>query len=115
MSGLNSPGNDIQPNVRKDGREIVFSSDHPYPGAHGSQDVCVSVRASVDDPWSAPQNLGDAGHLRQRAVTPATALKRAWTRLMRAQMPCSRLNQEFHPGSSAVVQLASSTASLSAV
>ncbi|MDQ1599621.1 MAG: hypothetical protein QOD68_1095 [Actinomycetota bacterium] len=60
VSELNSPGNDIQPNVRKDGREIVFSSNHPYPGAQGGQDVYVSTRASVDDPWSAPQNLGDA-------------------------------------------------------
>ena len=60
ISELNSPGNDIQPNVRKDGREIVFSSNHAYPGALGGQDVYSSTRASADDPWSAPVNLGPA-------------------------------------------------------
>jgi WD40-like Beta Propeller Repeat len=60
VSELNSAGNDIQPNVRKDGREIVFSSNHGYPGAHGGQDIYAATRASVDDPWSAPANLGTA-------------------------------------------------------
>jgi hypothetical protein len=50
--------NDIQPNVRKDGRELVFSSNRE--GTLGGQDLWVSTRGSVDDPWSAPVNLGDA-------------------------------------------------------
>jgi hypothetical protein len=57
---LNSPANDIQPNVRKDGRELVLSSNHLYPDAQGGQDVYVSTRKSVDDPWSTPLNLGTA-------------------------------------------------------
>ena len=57
---LNSAANDIQPNVRKDGLEVVFSSNHAYPGAQGGQDVYVATRASADDPWSAPVNLGTA-------------------------------------------------------
>jgi hypothetical protein len=57
---LNSAGNDIQPNVRKDGLEIVFSSNHEYAGAKGLQDVYVATRAAVTDPWSAPVNLGGA-------------------------------------------------------
>jgi hypothetical protein len=48
--------NDIQPNVRKDGREIVFSSNRS--GGLGGQDIWAATRASVDDPWSAPVNLG---------------------------------------------------------
>jgi hypothetical protein len=48
--------NDIQPNVRKDGREIVFSSNRA--GGMGSQDIWMSTRASVADPWGAPVNLG---------------------------------------------------------
>jgi WD40-like Beta Propeller Repeat len=60
VAELNSAGNDIQPNVRKDGREIVFSSNHAHPGALGAQDIYVSTRASVDDPWSVPVNLGAA-------------------------------------------------------
>ena len=53
---LNSAGNDIQPNVRKDGLEVVLSSNRT--GTLGAQDIWVATRASVDDPWSAPINLG---------------------------------------------------------
>jgi hypothetical protein len=54
---LNDAGaNDIQPNVRKDGREIVFSSNRA--GGLGGQDIWSATRASVTDPWSAPVNLG---------------------------------------------------------
>jgi len=60
VAELNSPGNDIQPNVRKDGREIVISSNHPYAGAQGGQDLYVATRESVDDPWLPPANLGAA-------------------------------------------------------
>ncbi|HWQ24663.1 MAG TPA: hypothetical protein VNK94_11215 [Gaiellaceae bacterium] len=56
VAELNSTSNDIQPNVRKDGREVVFSSNRA--GGQGSQDIWVSTRASTDDPWSAPVNLG---------------------------------------------------------
>jgi Tol biopolymer transport system component len=48
--------NDIQPNVRKDGREIVFSSNRG--GGLGRPDIWSATRASVEDPWSAPINLG---------------------------------------------------------
>ena len=57
VAELNSAGNDIQPNVRKDGREVVFSSNRT--GSAG-QDIWASTRESVDDPWSAPTNLGSA-------------------------------------------------------
>jgi hypothetical protein len=58
IAELNSPGNDIQPNVRKNGREIVFSSNHAYAGAQGAQDLYVATRASTDDLWGPPVNLG---------------------------------------------------------
>jgi len=48
--------NDIQPNMRKDGREVVFSSNRA--GGAGGQDIWSSTRASVDDPWTPPVNLG---------------------------------------------------------
>ena len=60
VASLNSPSNDIQPNVRKDGREIVFSSNHAYPGALGGQDIYTATREHVSDPWSVPVNLGGA-------------------------------------------------------
>lgn len=57
IAELNDAGaNDIQPNVRKDGREIVFSSNRA--GGAGGQDIWSATRASVEDAWSAPVNLG---------------------------------------------------------
>ena len=59
VGALNDPAaNDIQPNVRKDGRELVFSSDRS--GGLGGQDIWVSTRGSTSDPWSTPINLGSA-------------------------------------------------------
>jgi WD40-like Beta Propeller Repeat len=48
--------NDIQPNVRKDGLEVVFSSNRS--GTLGGQDIWAATRASAGDAWSAPVNLG---------------------------------------------------------
>jgi hypothetical protein len=48
--------NDIQPNVRTDGLEVVFSSNRA--GGSGTQDIWIATRASLDAPWSAPTNLG---------------------------------------------------------
>ena len=57
VAGLNdSAANDIQPNVRADGLEVVFSSSRS--GGLGAQDVWAATRAAVGDPWSAPVNLG---------------------------------------------------------
>lgn len=57
LSELNDPlANDIQPNVRKDGRELVFSSNRA--GGLGGQDVWSATRDSVDEAWSAAANLG---------------------------------------------------------
>lgn len=50
--------NDIQPNVRADGLELVLSSNRA--GTAGAQDLWVSTRASLTAPWSAPANLGAA-------------------------------------------------------
>jgi hypothetical protein len=59
VAGLNDPAaNDIQPNVRKDGLEVVFSSNRA--GTLGAQDIWASVRDDFDSPWSAPVNLGGA-------------------------------------------------------
>ncbi len=48
--------NDIQPNVRADGLEVVFSSNRA--GTLGGQDIWVATRGSLSAPWSAPVNLG---------------------------------------------------------
>jgi hypothetical protein len=60
VNELNAPMvNDIQPNVRKDGREIVFSSNRT--GGAGAQDIWTAVREHAGDPWSAPVNLANEG------------------------------------------------------
>jgi hypothetical protein len=48
--------NDIQPNVRADGLEVVLSSNRA--GGSGAQDIWIATRASASAPWSAPTNLG---------------------------------------------------------
>jgi hypothetical protein len=57
VAELNSPMVDVQPNVRKDGREVVFTSTRR---AGTDMDIYAATRDSVDDPWSAPVNLGGA-------------------------------------------------------
>jgi len=53
---VNSPYNENHPAISKDGLSLYISSDRP--GGWGGADIWVSQRASADDPWSAPQNLG---------------------------------------------------------
>lgn len=54
VTELNSPAPDVQPNVRKDGREVVFASARKV-GA--GQDIWTATRSSTDEPWSAPANV----------------------------------------------------------
>jgi Tol biopolymer transport system component len=53
---LNTEFGDFRPNVRHDGREIVFDSNRP--GGLGLQDIWTAERESTDDVWSTPVNLG---------------------------------------------------------
>ena len=54
-SGLNTAADDFRPNVRKDGREIVFDSNRA--GGLGGFDIYTSSRESITDDWLAPINL----------------------------------------------------------
>jgi hypothetical protein len=47
---------EIAPCVSRDGLSLYFFSDRP--GGYGDNDLYVSQRASVDDAWGPPQNLG---------------------------------------------------------
>jgi hypothetical protein len=58
VSSVNSGAMDIQPNVRHDGREVVFASNRT--GTLGFQDLWVATRKDVNGPWSQPVNLGGA-------------------------------------------------------
>ena len=56
VAELSTPSDDRMPNVRRDGLEIVFSSNRagavPF-----DQDIYVATRKSTRDPWSAPQRI----------------------------------------------------------
>jgi hypothetical protein len=70
---LNDPtANDIQPNVRWDGRELVFSSNRA--GGLGGQDIWTSTRHRLRDPWSAAVNLGGAVNTNLGESRPSLSL-----------------------------------------
>jgi Tol biopolymer transport system component len=53
---VNSPYNELVPEMSKDGLSLYFSSTRP--GGQGRTDIWVSRRASADDAWGTPVNLG---------------------------------------------------------
>ena len=67
VAELSTPGNDIQPNVRKDGLEVVLSSQN----AQGNQDIYAATRQSTDDAWSTPVNLGAAINTADNETRPS--------------------------------------------
>lgn len=58
VPGVNGATDDGQPNIRRDGLELYFYSNRDVAGAQGGNDLYVATRASTQDPWSAPVNLG---------------------------------------------------------
>src|SRR5207247_10827686 len=55
VAELNTPSQDQQPAIRRDGLELFLGSDRT--GTVGSIDLWVSTRASTTDPWSPPVNV----------------------------------------------------------
>ena len=53
---INSAFADFGSAISKNGLSLYFSSDRP--GGFGGNDIWVSQRASVNDPWGPPENLG---------------------------------------------------------
>ena len=53
---INSAFSDQGPAISKDGLSLYITSNRP--GGLGGFDMYVSQRASVDDPWGSPVNLG---------------------------------------------------------
>lgn len=53
---VNSAGNDQHPAISRDGLSLYFASDRP--GGMGVLDIYVSERATTEDPWGPPRNLG---------------------------------------------------------
>jgi peptidoglycan-associated lipoprotein len=63
---LSSPSGDARPAIRADGLELILHSNRPGPPScqaesptpSGGQDLWVSTRSAVTDPWGCPVNLG---------------------------------------------------------
>jgi hypothetical protein len=73
VAELNAAGfSTARPNVRHDGRVIVFDSDRP--GGFGGPDIWFATRRSVNEPWSAPANMGAA--INSAAAETRAALSR---------------------------------------
>jgi hypothetical protein len=53
---INTSGKDMTPWISPDGLELYFSSHRA--GGYGNWDILVSQRASSNDPWQTPVNLG---------------------------------------------------------
>ena len=54
---LNTPFAEMNPFISKDGLSLYFACFN-CPGNVGGSDIWVSQRASVNDVWGTPQNLG---------------------------------------------------------
>jgi len=57
---VNSSAHECAPSVTADGLELFFAGwKSPFrPGGHGDADIWVTTRATTDDPWGEPVNLG---------------------------------------------------------
>jgi len=53
---VNSPSWDSGPDISSDGLKLFFDSTRP--GGYGSTDIWVTSRATTDDPWGVPVNIG---------------------------------------------------------
>jgi Tol biopolymer transport system component len=53
---VNSPAADIAPSISADGLTLFFSSQRS--GGFGGNDLWMTTRASLSDPWEVPVNLG---------------------------------------------------------
>lgn len=57
LANPNSVGTETEPYVSKDGLSLYFACSD-CPGGYGGNDLYVSRRATVEDLWSPPENLG---------------------------------------------------------
>ena len=71
VAELNAGGDAARPNVRKDGREIVF--DSLRQPSLGGADVWTAERESTDAPWEAPRHLATVS-----SAAPDTRASLSW-------------------------------------
>jgi len=74
---VNSPFLEQGPAISKDGRSLFFAAGAGR-GGFGLQDLWVSQRASEDDPWGAPMNLGPTVNTAALEAVPALSRDGHW-------------------------------------
>jgi len=67
----NSSYSDGNPDISADGLTLFFNSDRP--GGYGGKDMWLSTRATADEPWSEPVNLGPAINGPYHEVQPSVS------------------------------------------
>jgi len=72
---VNTAADEVSPAVSADGLELYFSgfrADATYvrPGGYGGADLWVTRRATRNDPWGEPQNLGPVINSAQQDARP---------------------------------------------
>lgn len=71
-SVVNTEFAEIAPHVSKDGLSLYFASTRPAVyGSFGGEDIWVSQRAAVDEPWGPPMNLGQTINTASNERSPA--------------------------------------------
>jgi hypothetical protein len=70
---VNSAFAEVDPFISKDGLSLYFSCQN-CTGGYGGFDLWVSERASVHDPWGAPQNLGPTVNTPYTEGSPALSV-----------------------------------------
>jgi WD40 repeat protein len=76
VPNVNSEFGENGPAISRDGRSLYFSSNRP--GGFGNQDIWVSRRARVKDPWGAPFNLGPTINTTAIEAVPAFSRDGHW-------------------------------------
>ena len=84
---VNSAFIDAGPATSKDGLSLYFHSTRP--GGFGLNDIWVSQRASDDDPWGSPVNLGPAINTEFTEAVPAFSRDGHWMFFNRLEGPGS--------------------------
>lgn len=68
---VNSPASEVAPSISADGLSLYFCDwGIPRPGGFGETDLWVTKRATKDDPWEEPVNLGPTVNSSAHEVTP---------------------------------------------
>jgi hypothetical protein len=82
---VNSPAGDQHPAISPDGLSLYITSNRTdLAGAHGSFDLWVSHRATRDDAWGTPVNLGGTLNGPGRDFSPAFSPDSHWMVYARA-------------------------------